>query len=472
MEYDLLVIGAGAAGLSVAAGAAGLGAKVALIEKEKLGGDCLYYGCVPSKTLIHTAKVFSLMNRADEFGINPVHPTHTFANITKNVQGVIKSIGRHDDPQRLRKMGVDVVIGEASFLSPHEVKVKEKVLTAKKIVIATGSRQYVPQLAGLKETGFLTHVDIFSLQRMPSSLIILGGGPIGVEMCQAFTRLGCKVTLVEMSDHILIRDDADAAFRLQGIMEKEGATILCNTKAIKVVRRGKLKEVTIEGGGSKSAIQAEEILLAAGRAPNVEGLHLEAAGVRYDQRKIIVDERLRTSQKHIYACGDINGQYLFTHVASYEAGVVIKNALFHLPAKADYTLVPWTTYTDPELAHIGLTEEVARQQHSSIKRYTHSFKDIDRAEAEHETEGFIKVICDRKGHILGVTILGPHAGELLHEWALAMSANITIKKIANMIHAYPTLSLGSKDVAFKYYKEIASEKTKNIIKRLFGLRGA
>ena len=435
---DLVIVGGGAAGLVVASVAAQLGLKVTLIEKAAtLGGDCLHHGCVPSKTLIHAARVAALMRRGGDFGLPAVVPTVDLGKVTDHVQAVINHIQQHDDPERFRGYGCEVLLGEsAEFVSPNELRVGAQTISARRFVIATGSRPAVPPIPGLEAAGYLTNLDLFSLRRLPQSLVVLGGGPIGLEMGQAFVRLGSRVTIVERLPHLLPQEDPELADALGSCLAAEGIDIRVSTDAERVSRAGDRRIVEC-GGGLK--LEAEAILVAVGRRPNTDGLGLEAAGVAFDAKGIHVDRRLRTSQKHIYAAGDVCGPYPFTHMAEYQAGIVISNAVFRFPKKTDYRVVPWVTFTDPELAHVGLTEPQARAQGIEPTVLRFAFKDIDRALTEVESSGFIKLIA-HKGKILGASLLGPHAGELIHEMVLAMKTGASLSDISATIHAYPTLA--------------------------------
>ncbi len=460
---DLVIIGGGAGGLVVASVAAQLGLKVTLIEKEKkLGGDCLHYGCVPSKTLIQTAKVASLMRRGSEFGLNALAPDVDLGKVNAHVQSVIDHIQHNDDPQRFRDYGCEVLLDEgAEFISPHAVRVGDQIIEGKRFVIATGTRPFIPPIPGLAETGFITNLDLFSLTSLPKRLVVLGGGPIGLEMGQALARLGSQVTIVHREAHILPNDDPELADRLQEILTKEGIQFHTSMEAVRCCRENDGISIECMDG---QTIKADQILVATGRQPNVDGLGLEAAGVKYTRQGITVDRRQRTSQRHIYACGDICGPYAFTHMAEYQAGIVISNAIFRFPKKTNYRVVPWVTYTDPELAQVGLTEQQAREQGIEPAVLRFSFKDIDRALAEVETQGLTKLITHR-GRILGAVILGPHAGELIHEIVLAMQTNAKLSDISAAIHAYPTLAqIQRRTVNTLYAPKLFSARTRKLVK--------
>ena len=452
-NYDIVVIGGGAAGLTVATGSVKFGLRVALVEKEKLGGDCLYYGCVPSKTLIHSAKVASLIKRSKEYGLNETELSFDFERVINHVWNTINIIGEHDDPERFRKMGVDVVFGDPSFTSPEEIEVNGRRIKSKKFVIATGSRSFTPPIDGLKEAGFISHVEVFHLKKLPQSLIVIGAGPIGMEMSQAFARFGSDVTVIEMLDRILPIEDEDVSEELEKYLTKEGIKFFTGTKAKRVSLENGKKVVLAEKNGEEINIAADEILVAVGRTPNVEGLNLEAAGVQYNRKGIVVDEKLRTTAKNIWACGDVVGPYLFTHMAEYQAGIVVRNALLKLPVKVDYSVVPWTTFTDPEVAHVGISETVAKNKGIDYHVYKHQYSNVDRAVTEVEGVGFAKIITTGwKGKIIGAHIVGPNAGELISELALAIKKGMTVKDISSTIHVYPTLALGTRQTADLFFR--------------------
>ena len=460
---DLVIIGGGAAGLVVASVASQLGLKVALVEKApKLGGDCLHHGCVPSKTLIHTARVAALMRRGQAFGLPAMSPRADMARVNARVQEVVEHIQRHDDPERFRSYGCEVLLGEgAAFVSPHEIQVGARRLRGRRFVVATGSAPAVPPIEGLEAAGFLTNVDLFSLKELPPRLLVLGGGPIGLEMAQAFARLGSKVSVVERLPHLLPQEDPEVADALQALLEREGIEVRTGSGVERVSKDGGVVRARLDDG---SELEAERILVAAGRRPNAAGLNLEAAGVRYGPRGIEVDARLRSSQKHIYACGDVCGPYPFTHMAEYQAGIVLSNAVFRFPKKADYRVVPWVTYTDPELARVGLTEQQAREQGLEPLVLRFPFKDVDRALCEGETGGFTKLVT-HKGRILGASILGPHAGELIHELVLAMKTGARISDISGTIHAYPTLAQVHRRAVNTWYgKKLFSPGTRRLVR--------
>ncbi len=461
MKRDLIIIGGGAGGLVVASVAAQLGLKVTLIEKnEQLGGDCLHTGCVPSKALIHAARVASLMRRAGEFGLDAVEPAVDLGRVMDHVRSVIEHIQQHDDPQRFRDYGCEVLFGAAEFIDAHTVGVNGQHLQGRRFVIATGSRPFVPPIEGLEQADYLTNENLFSLRDLPHRLLVLGGGPIGLEMAQAFARLGSAVTVVERLPQLLSQEDPQVADSLRKKLESEGLVIHTSLAAEAVSVDKGIRTVKCSGG---LTLEADQLLVAVGRRPNVEALGLEAAGVTTGPHGIEVDRRLRTSQKHIFACGDVCGPYPFTHMAEYQAGIVISNAVFRFPKKTDYRVVPWVTYTDPELARAGLTEQQAREQGIDAQVLSFPFSGIDRALAAVETWGEARFVT-HKGRILGASILGPHAGELIHEIALAMKTGAKIGDISATIHAYPTLAQVHRRTVNSYYGEkLFSARTRQLV---------
>jgi pyruvate/2-oxoglutarate dehydrogenase complex dihydrolipoamide dehydrogenase (E3) component len=461
-KKDLVIIGGGAGGLVVASVAAQLGLSVTLIEKQpQLGGDCLHTGCVPSKTLIRAAKVASLMRRGAEFGLDTVTPKVDLGRVNDHVQEVIDQIQVHDDPERFRGYGCEVLFGHAVFTSPHTVRVNDTVIAGRRFVIATGSCPGVPPIDGLDSVDYLTNESLFTLRDLPQRLLVLGGGPIGLEMAQAFARLGSKVTVVERLPQLLPQEDAEVAEILRVKLAGEGIDILTGADVERLQQEDGSYRVNCSGGHS---LLADQLLVAAGRQANTDELGLDAAGVAYDKKGIKVDRRQRTSQKHIFACGDVCGPYPFTHMAEYQAGVVISNAVFRFPKKTDYRVTPWVTYTDPELARVGLTAQQAEEQGIKAKVLTFPFNAIDRALAEVEPHGLTKFVI-HKGKIIGATILGPHAGELIHEIVLAMQTGATAGQISATIHAYPTLAqIHRRTVNTAFSETLFSPATRRLVK--------
>ena len=474
-DYDLGVIGGGAAGLTVASGAAQLGAKTLLIEKEAaLGGDCLHFGCVPSKTLIRSAHVYHQIRYAEHFGLPAVDlPPVDFSRIAQRIKDVIARIQKHDSEERFCGLGAKVEFGPARFIDEHCVDVDGRRVSAKTWVVATGSSAAIPPVEGLAEAGYLTNRDIFSLSRLPDSMIILGAGPIGIEMAQAFNRLGTTVTVIDRADQILPKEDRDMADAIQTMLTAEGVVFHLNAAVQNVTTDGEKKTVSIIYGERAAVdLKADALLVAAGRIPNVEDLDLTAAGVHHDRGGIEVDARLRTSQKHIFAAGDVSGGYQFTHAAGYEGGVVVSNAVFHLPRKVDYTWLPWCTYTDPELASIGMNERSAAAAGIRYTVFTEAFADNDRALAEGRGAGRIKLILDKREKPLGVQILGPRAGDLIAEWVAALNGGVKLSTLASAVHPYPTLGEISKRVTGGLFSQkIFSDKVQKGLKFFFNLKG-
>lgn len=473
-DFDIGILGGGAAGLTVASGAAQLGAKTLLIEKEgRLGGDCLHYGCVPSKTLIMTAKVRRLISRARQFGLPELETAQVdFKAVAARIQSVIGAIQKHDSVERFCKLGAQVEFGDASFTDEYSIRLGAKTYSAKNWVIATGSSPSVPPIDGLDKTPYITNREIFSLDRLPSSMIFLGAGPIAAEMAQAFCRLGSKVTVIQRSGQILGREDKDMADELMKIMEAEGVIFHVKAEIVKVRDLGTEREVVIRKAGEKLRLHAESIVVAMGRDANVSGLGLEKIGLEFQSKGIEVDRRMRTNFKNIFAAGDVTGLYQFTHAAGYEGGIVVSNAIFHLPKKADYTFLPHCTYTDPEFAVVGLTETAAREKGLDYSVWTEEFRTNDRSLAEGEEAGKIKLVLDEKDRPAGVQILGPNAGELLSEWVAALNGGVRLSTLASAVHPYPTLSEINKKVAGNFYSgKIFSDKTRKALKFFFDFKG-
>jgi len=445
-RYNLVVLGAGTAGLVTAAGAAGLGAKVALVERHLMGGDCLNVGCVPSKAIIHSARVRAEVRDAARNGIHVPEGTEVdFGAVMERMRRLRSHISRHDSFQRFSNLGIDVFLGEPRFTGGDTVSVEGKTLRFKKAVLATGARAFEPPVEGLAEAGFLTNETVFSLTERPEHLLVVGAGPIGCEMAQTFRRLGSQVTLLEMTDQILTREDPDAARIVSDSLEKDGVRFLFESKMTRVSRNGSKKIVHVQRNGKEETLEVDEILIGAGRVPNVEGLDLESVGVEYDPRQgVVVDDSLRTTNPRIYAAGDICSRYKFTHTADFAARIVIQNALFadflRIGRKKFSALtIPWCTYTDPEIAHVGLYERDAQEKGIPVETFQIPMSDVDRAIVEEETEGLIKIHVKKgKGTILGGTIVARHAGEMISELTLAIVGKIGLGTLAGVIHPYPT----------------------------------
>jgi len=440
-RYNMVVIGAGTAGLVAAAGAAGLGAKVALIERKLMGGDCLNVGCVPSKTIIKSSRAAHDIKEAKRFGIKNTGEVEVdFGEVMKRLRKVRAEISPNDSAKKFRDThGVDVYMGDALFTGPDRIEVDGKALEFKYAVIATGARAVAPPIEGLKKAGYLTNETVFNLTELPGTLVVIGGGPIGSELSQAFRRLGSEVHIIEMNDQFLNREDRDAAEILEGSLKRDGVNIHLSSSVSKVEVKDGKKLVHVKNGDSEEVIEADEILVGAGRAPNVEYLGLEEAGVEYDRNGVKVDDRMRTTNKRIFAAGDVAMKYKFTHTADFAARIVIQNALFKGRKKLSSLVVPWTTYTDPEIAHVGMYEHEAKEKGIEVDTYKKDFADVDRAIAEGETEGFVKIHTKKgTGEILGATIVASHAGEMISEITTAMVGGVGLGTIASAIHPYPT----------------------------------
>ena len=450
--YNLIAIGAGVAGLISTIGTAGLGGKTALIERHLMGGDCLNIGCVPSKSIIRPARLAGEMRRAAEFGLTPSEvPSSDFPNVMKRLRGIRAGISENDSARRYTEKGVDVYIGEAKFTGRNTIEVGGKTLRFKKAVITTGARAVEPNITGLEEVGYLTNESIFNLTELPKHLIVIGGGPIGCELAQAFRRLGSEVTIIERS-RFLPREDPEASAVLAETFKREGIEVLLESSVERVSASGLVKKVHIARNGEAVTVEGDQIMVGLGRAPHVENLGLEAAGVEYDLRKgITVNDNLRTANPNIFAAGDCCMQYKFTHAADAAAQIVIQNALFGGKKKLSSLNMPWCTYTDPEIAHTGLYEHQSQKMGFAAETYKFDLAENDRAIADGETEGFVKVIV-KKGtdKILGATIVAAHAGEMINEISVAMAAGMGLGKIGGVIHPYPTQSEAIKRVAGLY----------------------
>ncbi len=464
LDCDICVIGAGSAGLSVAAAAAQFGEKVVLIEKGRMGGDCLNYGCVPSKALISAARHAHAFSSGVPFGIAAAVPKVDYGAVMDHVHGVIAAIAPIDSQERFEGLGVTVIRAAARFVSASEVEAEGKRIHARRFVIATGSRPSAPPIPGLAEAEYLTNETLFANRELPRHLVIIGAGPIGLEMAQAHRRLGSEVTVLEAFTP-LAKDDPELAAFVLAQLRHEGVEILAGIKVDKVSRARSGVTVDITEDGKPRRLQGSHLLVAAGRKPITDGLGLEAAGIAFDARGISVDKGMRTSNRRVYAIGDVAGGLQFTHVAGYHAGLVIRNALFRLPATNRPDLMPWATFTDPELAHVGLDEAAARQRHGGIKVLKAPFADSDRAQAERATKGLIKVITDRRGKILGAGIVGDQAGELVQAWSLAISAGLNIRAMASTVVPYPTLAEINRKVAVSYYADLPR---RPFVRRLIG----
>lgn len=476
--YDLTIIGGGSAGLVVAVAGAKLGKKTALVEKHRIGGDCLWTGCVPSKALLKAAKVAKYIDTAERYGIESSKGAPQWQQVMSYVRSTQQFIEEeHDNPERFRKMGVDVIFGNGHFETRGTFVVEDaesgeiRTLKSKRFVISTGSRPLAPPIPGIESCDYLDSENVWNLEDFPRRLLVVGAGPIGIELGQAFHRLGSKVTIAQRSGRILTKEDEDVSERMLQYLRSEGIEILLSTNIDKIEQQNGGTKVTFSGSQSTSSSQNQEqmfdnILVAAGRAPNIEGLELDKIGVQVGKNGIVVNDQLQTHVKHIYAAGDVIGHYLFTHVAAFQAQLLVRNFLLPFSKKINYSVVPWTTFCDPEVARCGLTEPEAREKYGDVDVFTLNQTDVDRAVADGETQGFTKVIATKwRGKILGVHIVGANAGEVIHEYILAMQEGIPIRKLGGMIHVYPTYSTSVLRVAAKWLSEGTLIKT---LRRMIG----
>ncbi len=480
--HDVIVIGGGAAGLTAAGIAASLGARTLMVERHRLGGDCTWTGCVPSKALLKCAKVAHGIRHAADYGISAAEPEVDFAAVMAHVRRTREEVYHDADrPEIFEKMGVEVREGDAHFLDPHTIEIeteesgKRAVTTAsaRYVIIAAGGRPQAPPIEGLSEVDYHTSDTIFEIEEQPRRLAILGAGPIGTEMAQAFQRLGTEVTVIDRAERILSKDDAELAGMLHQQLVKEGVAYVFGAKVERVAQstNGTIA-VHVEKGGAPETVEADALLVAVGRAPNLEGLRLEAAGVERTKNGITVSERCRTNERHIYAIGDVTGRFQFTHMSEHMAKVACANALLKVPQKIDGQHLPWVTYADPELAHVGATEAELKENGTAYKVYRFPYEKLDRALAEGEPTGLIKVYASTwRGRILGASVLGERAGELICEYALAMKHGVTLRQIADTVHPYPTYGLGARRAADQWYAQKQTPRVVRLVKRVFGYRG-
>ena len=468
-QFDVVVIGGGTAGLVTSSGCARLGRRVALIEREALGGDCLWTGCVPTKALVASAKLAHQMRHADAWGLEPVTPKITPKSIMDSMREAQRITGKHDEPEKFRKLGIDVIEGTARLVSRSEVEVNGRRLTAKDIVIATGSRTAVPPIDGLKESGFLDHASFLKRDYFPRSLLILGGGAIGIEFAQIFRRFGSEVIVVEMLDEIIYKEDPDVIARIRRILQEEGIAIHSGWSVTSVRRDGGAKAVRIENkSGETRELRVEEVFVASGRRGNTENLGLEEAGVKLHRSFVVADKYLQTTVPRIWACGDIHGGLQFTHVAAYEAVKLVRNMLFPGKSPVSYEHVPWGLYTDPEVGHIGMTEPEANAAlgPDRVRTYRVEMIDVDRAVVDRTPGGLLKLVCDAKGKIVGAHALAPNASTLIEEIVLARKNGMTIGKLAGLISPYPSFADAVQKAASLYYQDVAKGWIGNVGRRV------
>lgn len=466
IHCDLAIIGAGAAGLSLAAVAAQLGVKVVLLEHGKMGGDCLNYGCVPSKSLLAAAKAFWQATHAQHLGVYAQGVHLNFEKVMQHVRQVIDTIAPNDSVTRFTALGVQIVLSTARFIDKQTIAAGDCLIRSKRIVIATGSSPFIPSITGIDDVKYYTNETIFTLKKLPEHLLVIGGGPIGCELAQAFSMLGSTVTILE-SAAILPKDEPDCVDIVRKGLVKTGAAIYEGVVVKSLATKGDDIIIQFEKETKSMVVRGSHVLIATGRQANIRSLDLEKAGVDYTPKGIVVDSRLRTGNKKIYAIGDVASAMQFTHVASYQAGIVLKNILFRLPAKNSYRAVPWVTYTSPQLAHVGLSSSQAKSEGINIISSESLFADNDRAQTEGETEGKIKVYTDKKGRILGATIVGSKADDLIYPWVIAINEKKTLRSFTDSIAPYPTFSEASKRVASQFYaKKLFSDTMRMIVRWL------
>lgn len=467
-DYHLIVLGAGSGGLVAASGAAALGAQVALVESGKMGGDCLNYGCVPSKTLLKSAHVSDMIHRSRDYGISTENSQVDMDKVIKRVSHVIKAIEPHDSKERFEGLGVDVYEGHGTFVDEHRITVGDKVLSGKNIVIATGSEPAVPSIPGLKDVSYYTNKTIFSIDTLPDKLIVLGAGPIGCELGQAFSHMGSKVTMVDIAKNLFQKDDMEVGplmmqrFMLDGIALELGAAIISVEE-----NQGEIS-VVIQRNDEQTVLKGDSLLVALGRIPNTAGLEVDKAGVKLTERgHVATNDRLQTNVSHIYACGDVTGPYAFTHMAGYQAGIVIQNMIFPVKKNVDYRKISWSTYTLPEVAHVGYTEQQLIEKGIDYKKYLENLGTNDRAKAEGDTTGFLKILTDSRGIVIGATMVGEKAGEQIALANMAVVKKMKLSSFMSMIFPYPTESEIYKTVALQALKESFKPWKQELVKRLF-----
>jgi len=477
-DYDSVVIGGGAAGLTTAGIAANFGTKTLMVEKNLLGGDCTWSGCVPSKTLLKAASVMHNAREAGKYGLKAGNVELDPVSVMEHVDNVRREVYEEaDDPSIFEEMGIEVVKGAARFLDEHTLEIEgesgdRRQISGKYIFICSGASAFVPAVEGIDTVDYLTNESLFEIKNFPKKLVIIGGGPIGTEMSQAFVRLGAKVDVVDMAPGILSNDDPELTSILKESLEKEGVCYQLNSKLKKVSTSGNKVEVSIEQDGQTKTLVADNILMATGRRANIGSMNLDAAGVKVHRNGITIDDKCRTNVSHIYAVGDVTGRYQFTHMCEHMAKVATSNALIKVPMKIDKEHVPWVTFTDPELGHVGASEKELRNSGVSFEVYRFPFSKIDRAITDGNTTGVIKVYAKKwTGKILGASILGAHAGEMISQYALAMRNGISLREFSDTIHPYPSYGLGARRAADQWYIRNQSETMVKWVKRLYGYRG-
>jgi len=477
-DFDAVILGGGAAGLTASGIAANFGAKTMMVEREKLGGDCTWTGCVPSKALLKAGKVAQNIRKASKYGLIDGEPKVDFPKVISHVHNIRQDIYEDADaPEHFEAMGIEVASGQAKFIDDHTVEIMRegadnRVVSSRYFFICTGASAFVPPIEGIGTVDYLTNETLFEIEELPDELIIIGAGPIGSEMAQAMKRLGSEVTVVDMADRIMTNDDQELAKMLQQKLSSEGINYVLGASVQKVKSRDGQVEIQVEVDGETKIISGTDLLMATGRSPNVDKLNLDAAGVEYSKQGITVNEKCRTNVSHIYACGDVTGDYQFTHMAEHTAKVAATNALLKFPMSVDSKHVPWVTFTDPELGHVGATQQQLDKEGTSYEVYRFPFTKVDRAVTESEGEGLIKVFAKKwNGKILGASVLGTNAGEMISEYAVAMKNGISLRNLADTIHPYPTYGLGARRAADQWYIKNQSEWQVKLLQKIFGYRG-
>lgn len=477
-EFDAIIIGGGAAGLTASGIAANVGAKTLMIEADRLGGDCTWNGCVPSKTLLKAGKLAHQIRNAGKFGLINSEPEINFKNIIKHVHSIRDEVYHDADrPEIYEEMGIEVVFGKATFTGSHTLDIdlptgERRSVSGKFIFIATGARAFVPPIDGLETVDYLTNESLFEIEDLPEHLLIIGGGPIGVEMSQAFANLGAKVTIIDKADRILQNDDAELVHILMEKLLSQGVQFELNSAINYVEKTEKGVSIIVDQNGKEQSISGSHILVATGRKANTAHLNLEAAGVKTNNKGILVDTSCKTNVNHIYAVGDVTGRYQFTHMSEHMSKVAVTKALIKIPMTIDQKHVPWVTFTEPELAHVGATEAQLKKSDTKYTVYTFPYSKIDRAITEGETEGLIKIYGNKlTGKIYGASVVGAHAGEMISEYAVCMKNGVSLRNLADTIHPYPSWALGARRAADQWYIKNQSESSVKWIKRIFGYRG-
>ncbi len=468
-NYHIIIIGGGSAGLVAASGASSMGAKVALIEKDKMGGDCLNAGCVPSKAFLRAAHLASEINGSKEFGLSASLKEVNISAVMKRVSRVVETIAPHDSVERFTSLGVEVIHGRGVLADNHTVRVNDRIITGKYIIIATGSGPAVPPIPGLNKVPFFTNKNIFSIKKLPKKLIVLGGGSIGLELGQGFRHLGSEVHIIDMAENLFQRDDHEASSLMESLLKKEGFSFSLSATIKEIKKSGDKISVVIGKDGKIEEIKGTDLLVSLGRVPDTAGIGLENAGVNVDEGRFIsVNKYLQTNIKNIYACGDAAGPYQFTHMAGYQAGVVLRNIIFPLKKSAvDYSMVPWTTYTKPEVAHVGYTEQSAQETGKLKDVIMVDLKDIDRAQAENDTTGFLKLILGRKNRIIGATMVGNKAGEIIPMASMAIRSKLKATGFMSQIFSYPTEAEIFKFAGYAFARKSFKPWMKIIVQKIF-----